>query len=52
MNLHEDFPKEVNKGFASQPLDQEGGDSDPLRPLRPPRYFGLLMVHLGRPPLP
>jgi hypothetical protein len=39
----------VNKVFTSQPLDQGGGGSDPPRP---PRYFGLPMVHLGKPPLP
>ncbi len=52
VNLHEDFPKEVNIVFTSQPLNQGGGDLDPLGLARPPRYFGLLMVHLGRPPLP
>ncbi len=51
-NLHEDFPRKVNKVFTSQPLDQGGGGSNPLGPPKPPKYFGLPMVHLGRPPLP
>ncbi len=49
VNLHEDLLREVNKVFASQPLDQGGGG---LNPPRPPKYFGLLLVHPGRPPLP
>jgi hypothetical protein len=42
----------VDKVFASQPLDQGGSNLDPLGPLGPLVYFGLPMVHLGRPPLP
>jgi hypothetical protein len=49
VNLHDDFPIEVNKKFVSQPLNQGGGDSNPPGPLG---YFGLLMVHLNKPPLP
>ncbi len=49
VNLHEDLLREVNKVFASQPLDQGGGG---LNPPRPPKYFGLLLVHPCRPPLP
>jgi len=49
VNLHEDIPKEVNKIFINQPSDQGRGDLDPLRPLGPPRYFGLLMVHPSMP---
>ncbi len=49
VNLHEDLLREVNKVFANQPLDQGGGG---LNPPRPPKYFGLLLVHPGRPPLP
>jgi hypothetical protein len=41
--------KEVNKVFASQPLDLRGGSSNPLGP---PRYFGLPMVNPSKPPLP
>ncbi len=48
MNFHEKFPIEVNKVFVSQPPGQGGGGLDPPEP---PRYFGLPMVHLGRPPL-
>jgi len=51
VNLHEDIPKEVNKVFINQPSDQGRGDLDPLRPLGPPRYFGLLMVHPSMPRL-
>ncbi len=51
-NLHEDFPKKVNKVFTNQPLDQGGGDSNPLGLPKLLKYFGLPMVHLGRPPLP
>jgi hypothetical protein len=32
VNLHEDFPREVNKVFTNQPLDQGGGDLYPLGP--------------------
>jgi hypothetical protein len=32
VNLHEDFFREVNKVFVSQPLDQGGGNSYPPRP--------------------
>ena len=49
VNLHEDLLREVNKVFANQPLDQGGGG---LNPPRPPKYFGLLLVHPSRPPLP
>jgi hypothetical protein len=49
VNLHEDLLREVNKFFVNQPLDQRGGGLDPPRP---PKYFGLLLVHLGKPPLP
>ncbi len=49
VSLHEDMLQEVNKVFTSKPLDQRGGNLDPPRP---PRYFGLLMVHLIKPPLP
>ncbi len=49
MNLHEDIPKEVNIIFDNQPSDPWGSDSYPPRP---PRYFGLPMVNLSKPPLP
>ncbi len=49
VNLHEDFRGKVNKDFARQPSDQGGGGSNSPRPSR---YFGLLMVHPSRPPLP
>jgi hypothetical protein len=52
VNLHEDFPKEVNIVFVGQPLDRGGGDLDPPGLVRPPRYFGLSMVHPSQPPLP
>ncbi len=39
----------MNRVFVNQPSNQGGGNSDPLGP---PGYFRLLMVHLGRPPLP
>jgi hypothetical protein len=52
VNLHEDILKEVNKISTNLPLDPRGGSSDPLGPLGPPRYFGLLMVNLRKPPLP
>ncbi len=42
----------MNKVFTSQPLDQGGGGSDPPIFVGPLGYFGLPMVHLGRPPLP
>ncbi len=45
----------MDKIFARQPLDPIGGGLDrlgPLGPPRPSRYFGLLMMNLGRPPLP
>ncbi len=51
MSLHENMPQEVNKVCINQPSNQGGGDSNPLKPLGPPRYFGLPMVHPGRPPL-
>jgi hypothetical protein len=49
VNLHENFPRKVNKVFTRQPSDQRGSGSNPPRP---PRYFGLPMVHLGKSPLP
>ncbi len=51
MSLHEDMPIKVNKVFTSQPLDSGRGSLDPLGPPRPPWYFKLLMVNLGKPPL-
>ncbi len=44
VGLHEDKPWEMSKVFVSQPSNQRGG--------RPLGYFGLPMVHPGRPPLP
>ncbi len=35
VNLHEDFPREMNKVFANQPSYQGGGGSDSLGPLGP-----------------
>ncbi len=52
VNLHKDMLWEVNIIFAGQPSNQGGGGLDPLRPLGPPRYFGLLMVHPNKPPFP
>ncbi len=52
VNLHEDFRTKVNKVFASQPLDQGGSTLNSLGPPKPPRYFGLSMVHPCRPTLP
>jgi hypothetical protein len=49
VNLHKNFPRKVNKVFTSQPSNQRGSGSNPPGP---PRYFGLLMVHLGKSPLP
>jgi len=49
VSLHEDIPREVNKIFASQPLDPGGDGLDPLRPLG---YSGLPMGNPGTPPLP
>ncbi len=46
------MPKEVDKIFVRQPLDLGGGGSNPPRPPRLPRYFGLPMINTGRPPLP
>jgi len=51
VNLHEDIPEKVNKVFANQPLYPKGSGSNPPRPPWPPRYFGLPMVNLGKPPL-
>ncbi len=54
MNLHEDIPKVVNKVFTTQWSDLGSGSNPwgPLRPLGPPRYFGLRMVNPCKPPLP
>ncbi len=52
MNFYEDILEEVSKVFVNQPLDPKGCNSDPLRPPRLPRYFGLPMVNPSRPPLP
>ncbi len=52
VNLDENFPKEVNKVFASQPSDQGGSGLDPPRLPGPLGYFGLPMVHTYMPPLP
>jgi len=51
VRMHEEMLRKVNKFLVNQPLDPKGGSSDPLRPQGPPRYFGLLMVNLGMPPL-
>jgi hypothetical protein len=45
LSLHENILRELNKVFVSQPLDLGRGNSDPLGPRGPPRYFGLLMVN-------
>ncbi len=45
------MPREVKGFFANQPLDEGGGGLNQLRPPRPPRYFGLPMVHPSMPPL-
>jgi hypothetical protein len=52
VSVHEKMPKEVNNFFVNWPLDLGGGGSDPLGPPKSPRYFGLQMVNLSRPPLP
>jgi len=55
VNVHEKMPKKVNNFFAGRPLNPRGGGSNPQGPPRPlgfPRYSGLRMVNLGRPPLP
>jgi hypothetical protein len=55
VGLHENISREVNKVFASQPLNLGRGGSNPLGspgPPRPPGYFGLPMVNLNMPPLP
>jgi hypothetical protein len=44
VKMHEKMPEKVNNFFANQP-------SDPPGPTQPLRYFGLLMVNLGMPPL-
>jgi hypothetical protein len=49
LSLHEDIPTIVNKVFVNKPLDLKGGNLDWPGP---PRYCGLPMVNLGRPPLP
>jgi hypothetical protein len=41
----------VNIFFVNQPSNRKG-DSDPPRPLGTRGYFGLLMVHPSKPPLP
>jgi hypothetical protein len=46
------FPKEVNKGFVSQPLDQEGSDSNPLNLQDLQDILDCQMVHLSKQPLP
>jgi hypothetical protein len=47
------MPREVDKIFVGQPLDPGGGGgSNPPGPPKPSRYFGLPMMHLGKPPLP
>ncbi len=50
--MHENIPREVNRIIVSQPSNPRGDGSSPPRPLGPPRYFGLPMVNLGKPPLP
>jgi len=52
VSLHEDMFRKVYRIFVGQPSYQGGGDSNPPRPLGPPCYFGLPMVHLGMSPLP
>jgi hypothetical protein len=42
----------VYKVFVGQPSYQGGGNSYPPKPLGPPCYFRLPMVHPGTPPLP
>jgi hypothetical protein len=42
----------MNQVFVGQPSNPKGCESNPPGPPRPPRYFGLLMVNQGRPPLP
>ncbi len=49
VSLHEDMPKEVNKIFANHPSNLAKGNSDPPGP---PRYFGLPMINIGKPPFP
>jgi hypothetical protein len=52
VSMHTKMPRKVDMIFVGQPLDLGGGGSGPLGPQRPLGYFGLLMVNLGRPPLP
>jgi hypothetical protein len=56
VNMHTKMLRKVDMIFVGQPLNPRGGGrSRPLGPLglqRLLRYFGLLMVNLGKPPLP
>jgi hypothetical protein len=52
VSLQEDILREVSKDFINWPLNPRGGSSNPLRPPRPPRYYGLPMVNPYMPPLP
>jgi hypothetical protein len=52
VSVHTKMPRKVDRIFVRQPLDPGGGGSDPLRPPRPSRCFGLPMMNLGIPPLP
>jgi hypothetical protein len=49
------MPKKLNKVFVKQPSYPRGGGSRPPQPPRPSGplgYFRLLMMNLGKPPLP
>jgi hypothetical protein len=46
------MPRKVNRIFVKQPSNPRGKGLGPPRPLRPSRYFGLLMMNLGKPPSP
>jgi len=52
VSLDEDMPREVKGVFVNQPLNQGGGNLDPLGPPRPLRYFWLPKAHPSKPPLP
>jgi hypothetical protein len=52
VSVHIKMPKKVDMIFFGQPLDPKVGSSNPLRPAKPLGYFGLLMMNLGKPPLP